>query len=202
MLVMEDLLIHWCWLSGKESACNARDPGKIPGSGRSPGKGKGNPLQYSCLGNPIDRGAWQTTVHGVAKSQTQLSDKTTKTHMFDPIFRTEVATGDTQCQIVAHLLSWTSVIPYTPSILNSQGDEWGPLPIDSYGLKTVCKWLCALNQPLWCPNPSPGAPAHVAFTVTAWQHASSYCSIQSQHPNFKSLLTHLQSAFCVPCAGL
>ena len=53
---------------GKVSACNARDPGSIPGSERSPGEGNGNPLQYSCLGNPMDREAWQATVHGVAKS--------------------------------------------------------------------------------------------------------------------------------------
>ena len=49
---------------GKSSACNAGDPGSIPGSGRSPGEENGSPLQYSCLGNPMDRGAWQT-VHGV-----------------------------------------------------------------------------------------------------------------------------------------
>ena len=49
---------------GKESACNARDPGLIPGLGRSPGKRNSNPLQYSCLGNPMDRGAWRATVYG------------------------------------------------------------------------------------------------------------------------------------------
>ena len=59
---------------GKESACNAGDLGSIPGSGRSPGEGNGNPLQYSCLGNPIDRGAWRATVHGVTKGWTRLSD--------------------------------------------------------------------------------------------------------------------------------
>ena len=59
---------------GKESAHNAADPGSIPGSGRSPGEGNGNPLQYSCLENPMDRGAWQAIVHGVAKSRTGLSD--------------------------------------------------------------------------------------------------------------------------------
>ena len=58
---------------GKESACNAGDPGSIPGLGRSPGEGKGNPLQYSCLENPMDREDWWATVHGVAKSQTRLS---------------------------------------------------------------------------------------------------------------------------------
>ena len=60
----------------KASACNVGDPGSIPGSGRSPGKGNGNPLQYSCLENPMDGGAWWATVHGVSKSQTQLSDFT------------------------------------------------------------------------------------------------------------------------------
>ena len=54
----------------KESACSAGDLGSIPGSGRSPGEGHGNPLQRSCLESPIDRGAWRATVHGVAKSQT------------------------------------------------------------------------------------------------------------------------------------
>ena len=53
---------------GKESAYNAGDPGSIPRLGRFPGEGNGNPLQYSCLENSMDRGAWQTTVHGVTKS--------------------------------------------------------------------------------------------------------------------------------------
>ena len=55
------------------SARDAKDMRSIPGSGRSPGGGNGNPLQYSCLGNPMDRGAWLAIVHGVAKSQTHLS---------------------------------------------------------------------------------------------------------------------------------
>ena len=59
---------------GKDSACIAGDLGSIPGSGKSPGEGNGNPLQYSCLENPMDRGAWWATVHEVAKSRTGLSD--------------------------------------------------------------------------------------------------------------------------------
>ena len=61
------------WLSGKESPTSAEDSGdvgSIPGSGRSPEEGNGNPLQYSCLENPKDRGAWWAAVHGVAKSWT------------------------------------------------------------------------------------------------------------------------------------
>ena len=61
---------------GKASVCSAGDQGLIPGLGRSPGEGNGNPLQYSCLENTMDGGAWQATVHGVLKSWTQLSDFT------------------------------------------------------------------------------------------------------------------------------
>ena len=55
------------WLNGKESPCQSGGVGLISGSGRSPGEGNGSPLQYSCLGNPIDRGAWWATDHGLAK---------------------------------------------------------------------------------------------------------------------------------------
>ena len=61
---------------GRASAYNAGDPDSIPASGRSPGEGNGNPLQYSYLENPMDGGAWYATIHGVAKSRTRLSDFT------------------------------------------------------------------------------------------------------------------------------
>ena len=57
-------------LDGRESACNAGDLGSVPGLGRSSGEGNGNQLQYSCLENSMDKGAWQAIVHGVTKSQT------------------------------------------------------------------------------------------------------------------------------------
>ena len=60
--------------SGKEPTSFARDAGLIPRSGTSPGKGNGNPLQYSCLENPMDRGAWQTTTDGVTKGQTSVTE--------------------------------------------------------------------------------------------------------------------------------
>ena len=63
-------------LDGKASARNAGDLGSIPGLERSPGEGDGNPLQYSCLENPMDGGAREATVHGVAESRTRLSDFT------------------------------------------------------------------------------------------------------------------------------
>ena len=62
------------WLSGKESPWNAEDQSSIPGLGRSPRAGNGNPLQYFYLENSVDRGAWWAIVYGMAKSQTQLSN--------------------------------------------------------------------------------------------------------------------------------
>ena len=71
------------WYSGNESTGNAADAGdvgSIPGSSRSPGGGNGNLLQYSCLENPMNRGAWRATVHGVAKSPTGLKRLSTVAH--------------------------------------------------------------------------------------------------------------------------
>ena len=62
--------LNLCASDGKESACSAGDPGLNPWSGRSPGERNGNSLQYSCLENSMDRGVWQTTVHGVTKTLT------------------------------------------------------------------------------------------------------------------------------------
>ena len=82
MVVTAETFIYFFlpwWASGgsevKASACNVGDLGLIPGSGRSP-EGNGSPLQYSCLENPMDRGAWWAAVHGVTKSRTRLSDFT------------------------------------------------------------------------------------------------------------------------------
>ena len=81
-----------CGSDFKESDCNSGDMGLIPGSRRSPGEGNGNPLQYSCLENPMDRGTWWATIHGVTKSRDDLANNThthtyththTHTHTFD-----------------------------------------------------------------------------------------------------------------------
>ena len=82
----------------KASACNEGDLGLIPGSGRSPGEGNGNPLQYSCLENPMDGGTWWATVHWVAKSWTRLSDftnwKISSTLCFPKIWWKSVHAGE------------------------------------------------------------------------------------------------------------
>ena len=71
-----------CGSDGRKSARNAGDPVSIPGSGRSPGEGNGNPLQYSWLENSMERGTWWATVYGVPKSLTQLSRATRATNTF------------------------------------------------------------------------------------------------------------------------
>ena len=71
-------------LDSKEPACNAGDPGSIPGSGRSPEEGNDNLLQYSCLENSMDRGAWQATVHGVPRVRHDLATKLLLRLFFKP----------------------------------------------------------------------------------------------------------------------
>ena len=78
-------------------AGEVRDSGLIPGSGRSPGGGHGNPLQYSCLENPMDRGAWRATVHGVTQSQTQLKRLSTYAQRGDRV-KTEIRWPSTSLQ--------------------------------------------------------------------------------------------------------
>ena len=100
---------------GKESAHNDGDLSSVPGSGRSSGEGNGNPLQYSCLENPMDRGSWQATVHGVAKSRTQLSDFTSLHFIqHEGPLEKEMATYSS---LVAWRIPWTE----EPSGLQSMG---------------------------------------------------------------------------------
>ena len=86
----------------KKSACSAGDLDLIPGSGRYHGVGHGNPLQYSCLQNSVDRGAWWATVHGVAKSQTQLSDLTLLLSFHSSSFRCIIVTVDAIVVVVTY----------------------------------------------------------------------------------------------------
>ena len=83
-----------------------RETGLIPGLAKSPGGGHGNPLQYSCPENPMDRGAWQATVHRIAKSQTQLKWHSTHTHTHTHTHRTSVSQG-VICQVLCALAWWS-----------------------------------------------------------------------------------------------
>ena len=79
-------------------ACSAGDPGSIPGSGRSPEEGNGNPLQYFCLETPMDGGAWQATVCGVAENQTRLSES--RSSLLDSLLKSRDITLLTRVYIV------------------------------------------------------------------------------------------------------
>ena len=100
------------------NAGDTRDPGSIPGSGRSPGGGNGNPLQYSCLKNPMDRGAWRATVHSVTKSQTWQSSWAHTQHtgpclslVSTTLWSLTLTTDQAKLKIIMKTVSATGQIP-------------------------------------------------------------------------------------------
>ena len=118
---------------GKASAYNVGDPGSIPGSGRSPGEGKGNELQYPCLENPMKGGASLATVHGVAKSPTQLSDFTfffEQEHLF-LLLRSQLSVTLTLMPLVACVM------------------QLGTISLDLHFIYPACDLLCFLNLRAW-----------------------------------------------------
>ena len=131
--------LNWLWgfpggSVGKESACNAGDPGLIPGWGRTPGEGKGNPLQYSCLENSTDRGASRATVHGVAKesSKTQWLNHH---HQSDPEINVEAK-------------------PMVPGRSLKHRKEWRPQCIETH---QICINQWEQDDTVKQPQPSRGA---------------------------------------------
>ena len=132
---------------GKEPVCNVGDPGSIPGSVKSPGEGNGYPLQYSCLENSVDGGAWQAAVHGVAKSQTRLRNFTF--FLRPEVARREVSeVGGAQSKTAGPLCS-------------GYGHQWEPLAGCSLRESTlrlqaagsqICQANCAARRPLSVPR--------------------------------------------------
>ena len=110
-----------CSSVGKESACNSGDPGSIPGLGRPLGEGNGNPLQYSCLENPTDRGAWQATVHEVARKDmiyaSWKSHKEKRGRMVESLFK-EITIGTS---LVVHWLRTLGFPHKGPGLIVGQG---------------------------------------------------------------------------------
>ena len=116
----------------KKSACNAGDLGLIPGLGRSPAEGNGNPLQYSCLENPMEGGAWWATVHGVTKSWTRLNNFTFTTHMGSLLFlilyfsHIMTTTNLIHINLAQSIRHWFSILKKYPLCW---GPEWGTPPV-------------------------------------------------------------------------
>ena len=150
--------------TGKESTCQCRDMDLIPESGRPPGGGHGNPLQYSCLGNPTDRGAWWAPVHSISKSQTQLSTELLKSFLLLPGF----------------LLLHTPVLP----IINSFSPPWGS---DHDLYHSLWALSLALPSSLTQPRLFPRDPMTVLLAVSlAFKlcKPSSLPSLQTAPPGF------------------
>ena len=106
----------------KASACNVGDLGSIPGLGRSPGEGNGNQLQYSCLENPMDRGAWWAILHGVAKSRTRLRDFT-MSHCLDSVSSVQLLS-----RVWLFATPWTTARQASLSITNSWSTPMSVMP--------------------------------------------------------------------------
>ena len=122
----------------KVSASNVGDPGLIPGSGRSPGEGNGNPLQYPCLENPMDGGAWWATVHGVAKSRTRLSYFTfTCSNTYNVISKIQRNLPEGKRTWKMTELKWGRRCSLKAESLFSQSWEF-----------FLCCWICTLAGPL------------------------------------------------------
>ena len=122
------------WL-GKESACNAGDPGLIPELGRYPGEGNGNPLQYSCLENPMDRGAWQATVHRVKRVGHDLSTKERERWNCETNFFTIMNTS----AIIFHSPAKAEVLIYSNKLEYTQRH--------TYTQTQACPSQCGRRQP-------------------------------------------------------
>ena len=135
---------------GKAFACNAGDLGSIPGLGRSPGEGSGNSLQYSCLENPMDGGAWRATVHGVAKSQTRLGNFT----FFSPLSFLKISfliskMGFSGSSVVKNLTANAGDGGSIPGSRRSPGEENGsPLQYSCLG-NPIDRPQCMGSQKYW-----------------------------------------------------
>ena len=124
----------------KASAYNTGDLGSIPGSGRSPGEGNGKPLQYSCMENPMDRGAWRATGHGVTKSQTRLNDFTHSLLHFLHCKRLFYCWATGEAHVVVGL-PYTTYWRQTPPSSNPSG-QYQLKPTDS-----ICPWQQVYQSP-------------------------------------------------------
>ena len=165
------------WLRGKASTCNTGDQRLIPGSGRSPGEGNSNPLQYSCLKNPMDGGAWEATVHRVAKSRTWLSDFTVTFWQCNvscsccifpvPVLEPVISLGNLcffYWSIVFETKIWTLRVFFSsrPSQWIELGSTW------MYQFSSVAQSCPTLCEPM--NRSTPGLPVHHKLPESTQTH--------------------------------
>ena len=162
---------------GKESAYNAEDLGLIPGLGRSPGKGTGSPLKYSCLENPMDRGAWQATVHGITKE----SDTTSKLNNNNEILHYETMLI---YSVLLLLLLFSLSVMYDS--LPPRGLQHTRLPCPS-PFPGVCSNSCPLSQ--WCYPTISSSAARSPFTFSLFPMVGS--------PTLPNSCSSLFCFFCI-----
>ena len=170
------------WLSGKESAGRAGDRGdtdSLHGLGRCPGGGYGNPLQYSCQGNTVDRGAWLATVHGVAKSWTWLIWLSTYAYI-DTKYNWSMSVKSHQLYLTLWTL-WMVALKAHLSMGFSRQEHWNGLPFASVQFSSVAQLCPTLCDPM--NHSTPSLPVHhqlLEFTQTHVHRVSD--AIQPSHP--------------------
>ena len=138
--------------SGKGSACQAGEVGSVPGSGGSPGEGSGDPFQYSCLGNPMHRGAWRTEVHGVTRVRYDLSTEHLHTHQHHKAKYRRVGLqlrGNSNCSHKYKVLRASKVYASyssSPNLTDSQSSAWCGFAELPYDLQSRDKAKCLQIQ--------------------------------------------------------
>ena len=128
----------------KASACNAGDPGLIPGWGRSPGEGNGNPLQYACLENSMNGGAWLASIYGAAKSWTQMSNFTSLDHVLVLVCHPRVLISP------RWITKWARVTRIPDSSLNDSTDFPAGFCQDGNTRNKLSTWLPSLHGSRKC----------------------------------------------------
>ena len=165
--------------SNKESACNAGDAGSTPGSGRSPGGGNGNPLQYSCLEKPMDWEAWRATVHRVSKSQTQLKQLSMHTHTTAAAAAAAAAKALQSCPTLCDPRDGSPPGSPIPGTLQARTPEWVVISFsNAWKWKVKGKLLSHVR-----PSATPWTPAFPAPPSMGFSRQEYWSGVPLPSPN-------------------
>ena len=161
---------------GKQSACDTGDPGSIPGMGRSPGEGNGNPLQYSCLENPMNRGGWQVAVHGVTRVRHDLATNTFT-------FSLSITLADS-INIIHTSVQFSSVAQSCPTLCHPVNRSTPGLPVHHQLLELTQTHIHRVSDAIQPSHPL-SSPSHPVPNPS--QHKSLFQSVNSSHEVAKVL---------------